>query len=134
MKKKKQIVSIFQLQLPCNVAKSDAVLGPTFGQYGVKAMEFCKKFNEYTTSNNYITGLVVKIIVTIYKDRSFDFLLKTPPLFFLFSQLSEDNLISIRDLYKVILIKKLDIFYLSLPIMYKNIAHTLIKNYKYEIK
>jgi large subunit ribosomal protein L11 len=120
--------------LPCNEAKNDAILGQTFGQYGIKAIDFCKKFNEFTLSKNSTSGLLVKVIVTVYKDRSYDFYLKTPPQFFLFLKVYNDNYISVRDLYKILLIKRLDVFYLSLFTMYKNMLHTLIETYKYEIR
>ena len=132
--KSKKIAAIIQVQLPCNIAKNDSVIGPTFGQYGIKGIDFCKKYNEYTVSQKYPDGLIIKTMVIIYKDRSFDFLLKTPPIFFLFSKIVNlENIINVRDLYKVLKIKKKDVYLLSFKQSYKNLLQNL-KTYKYEIQ
>lgn len=130
---KNKLITILNFRLPALEAKNDSIVGPTFGQYGIKGMDFCKKFNEYTAQFDFVSGFIFKVLVYIYKDRSFSFLLRTPPLFFLFYLVSSDlNVINIRDIYKITLIKSLEVKHVSLPILYKNILFSL-KTYKYTV-
>ncbi len=77
MKGKKEIVTEIKLQIPAGQANPAPPVGPALGQHGVNIMEFCKRFNEAT--NNMEPGLVIPVVITVYKDRSFSFVLKTPP-------------------------------------------------------
>ena len=72
----KQIVTQVKLQIPGGQANPSPPVGPALGQHGVNIMEFCKSFNAKTSDR---PGLVIPVIITIYKDRSFTFVLKTPP-------------------------------------------------------
>ncbi len=72
----KQIITQVKLQIPGAQANPSPPVGPALGQHGVNIMEFCKSFNAKTSDRS---GLVIPVIITIYKDRSFTFILKTPP-------------------------------------------------------
>lgn len=130
---KKKLITILNFRLPVMEAKNDSVVGPTFGQYGIKGMDFCKKFNEFTNQLNLLSGLILKVLVTIFKDRTFSFTLKTPPLYFLlFIASSTENVIFLRDLYKIAFLKAQNLGHLPLYIVYKNILNSL-KKYKYSL-
>jgi large subunit ribosomal protein L11 len=73
--KKKEVVAQVRLQLPAGQATPAPPVGPALGQHGVNLMQFVKEFNDRTRN---LQGLVVPVIVTVYKDRSFTFELKTP--------------------------------------------------------
>lgn len=77
MKGKKEIVTQIKLQIPAGQANPAPPIGPALGQHGVNIMEFCKRFNEATKKME--AGLIIPVVITVYKDRSFDFVLKTPP-------------------------------------------------------
>lgn len=72
----KKVVAEVKLLIPAGKATPAPPVGPALGQYGVNIMEFCKAFNAATSSQ---AGMTVPVIVTIYSDRSFTFVLKTPP-------------------------------------------------------
>ena len=74
--KGKEIVAQVKLQIPAGGATPAPPVGPALGQHGVNIMEFCKAFNDATKKE---AGTIIPVIVTIYKDRSFSFILKTPP-------------------------------------------------------
>jgi large subunit ribosomal protein L11 len=65
-----------KLQIPAGKANPAPPVGPALGQHGVNIMEFCKGFNAQTNSQE---GLILPVVVTIYADRSFTFVVKTPP-------------------------------------------------------
>jgi large subunit ribosomal protein L11 len=73
--KKKEVVAQVRLQLPAGQATPAPPVGPALGQHGVNLMQFVKEFNDRTRN---LQGLVVPVIVTVYKDRSFTFEVKTP--------------------------------------------------------
>ncbi len=73
--KKKEVVAIVRLQLPGGQATPAPPVGPALGQHGVNLMQFVKEFNDKTRDKQ---GLVVPVVVTIYKDRSYTFEVKTP--------------------------------------------------------
>ncbi|MEO0254839.1 MAG: 50S ribosomal protein L11 [candidate division WOR-3 bacterium] len=77
MKGKKEIITQIKLQIPAGQANPAPPIGPALGQHGVNIMEFCKRFNEATKKME--AGLIIPVLITVYKDRSFDFVLKTPP-------------------------------------------------------
>lgn len=73
----KKIKTVIKLQLPAGQASPAPPVGPILGQYGCNIMAFCKEYNERTASQ---AGAIVPAEITIYEDRSFTFVLKTPPV------------------------------------------------------
>ncbi len=74
--KKKEVMAKVKLQIPAGQANPAPPVGSALGPHGVNIMEFCKQFNDATKDK---AGLIIPVIITIYKDRSFTFELKTPP-------------------------------------------------------
>jgi len=72
----KEILAKFKVQAKAGEATPAPPLGPLLGQYGVNIIEFCNQFNQKTQDNK---GLIVTAEVTVYKDRTFNFIIKTPP-------------------------------------------------------
>ncbi|ACS79238.1 MULTISPECIES: 50S ribosomal protein L11 [Maridesulfovibrio] len=72
---KKEIGKI-KLQIPAGSANPSPPVGPALGQHGVNIMEFCKAFNAKTQDQK---GMIIPVIITVYQDRSFSFITKTPP-------------------------------------------------------
>ncbi|MFC1717073.1 50S ribosomal protein L11 [Candidatus Poribacteria bacterium] len=72
----KKILSVIKLQIPAGQANPGPPVGPALGQHGVNASEFVKAFNAQTQNQG---GITVSVVVTIYGDRTFSFILKTPP-------------------------------------------------------
>ena len=72
----KKVVGSIKLQIPAGAANPSPPVGPALGQRGVNIMEFCKSFNAQTQN---MQGLVIPVIVTVYADRSFTFITKSPP-------------------------------------------------------
>ena len=79
----KKVVGSIQLQSPAGAATPSPPVGPALGQRGVNIMEFCKAFNAQTQA---MQGLVIPVIVTVYADRSFTFVTKSPPAAVLIKQ------------------------------------------------
>lgn len=77
----KKINAYIKLQVKAGEANPSPPVGPALGQHGVNIMEFCKAFNAQTQS--YEKGLPLPVIITVYSDRSFSFIIKTPPASFL---------------------------------------------------
>ena len=73
----KKIEAYIKLQVPANEANPSPPVGPALGQHGVNIMEFCKAFNAQT--QNLEKGMPVPVVITVYSDRSFTFIMKTPP-------------------------------------------------------
>ena len=73
----KKISAYVKLQIPGGKANPSPPVGPALGQHGVNIMEFCKSFNARTQNAN---GMVTPVVITIYSDRSFTFITKTPPV------------------------------------------------------
>ncbi|EKN42707.1 50S ribosomal protein L11 [Clostridium botulinum] len=67
---------MIKLQLPAGKASPAPPVGPALGQHGVNIMGFCKEFNAKTANQ---AGLIIPVVITVYQDRSFSFILKTPP-------------------------------------------------------
>ena len=74
--KKKKITGLIKLQIKAGAANPAPPVGPALGQHGVNIMEFCKAYNAQTESQR---GMVVPVEITVYDDRSFTFITKTPP-------------------------------------------------------
>jgi large subunit ribosomal protein L11 len=72
----KEVNAIVKLQVPAAKANPAPPIGPALGQHGVNIMEFCKAFNAKTQSQE---GAIIPVVITIYTDRSFTFITKTPP-------------------------------------------------------
>ena len=72
----KKITGYVKLQIPAGQANPAPPVGPALGQKGVNIMEFCKQFNARTQAQ---AGLVIPVVITVYNDRSFTFITKTPP-------------------------------------------------------
>jgi large subunit ribosomal protein L11 len=72
----KPIKTTIKLQIPAGAANPAPPVGPALGQHGVNIQEFCTRFNEQSKPQ---IGNVLPVVITIYEDRSFDFILKTPP-------------------------------------------------------
>ena len=74
--KKKKVAGLIKLQIQAGAANPAPPVGPALGQHGVNIMEFCKAYNAATENQR---GNVIPVEITVYEDRSFDFVLKTPP-------------------------------------------------------
>ena len=73
----KEISGIIKLQIKGGAANPSPPVGPALGAKGVNIMEFCKQFNARTQDK---AGKIIPVIITVYKDKSFDFIIKTPPV------------------------------------------------------
>jgi large subunit ribosomal protein L11 len=76
MPPKKKVSGLIKLQIQAGAANPAPPVGPALGQHGVNIMEFCKAYNAATESQR---GQIIPVEITVYEDRSFDFVLKTPP-------------------------------------------------------
>jgi len=72
----KKVITNIKLQIPAGQATPTPPVGPALGQHGVNIMEFCKAFNAQTQDRQ---GLIIPAVITVYADRSFSFVLKSPP-------------------------------------------------------
>ena len=73
----KKIVNKVKLQVPAGQANPAPPIGPALGQHGVNIMEFCKQYNERTKDK---TGTILPVVISIYEDKTFTFILKSPPV------------------------------------------------------
>jgi len=72
----KKVTATVRLQIPAGAANPAPPVGPALGQAGVNIMEFCKKFNAATQAQQ---GLIIPVVITVYQDKSFTFITKSPP-------------------------------------------------------
>jgi large subunit ribosomal protein L11 len=72
----KKVLTLIKLQIPAGAANPAPPVGPALGQHGVNIMEFCKAFNARTQQD---AGTIIPVEITVFEDRSFDFITKTPP-------------------------------------------------------
>ena len=72
----KKITGIIKLQIPAGKATPAPPVGPALGQHGVNIMDFCKAYNAKTQKDE---GLIIPVVITVYQDRSYSFITKTPP-------------------------------------------------------
>lgn len=79
----KKVTGFIKLQVQAGNANPAPPVGPALGQYGVNIMEFCKSFNDQTRSQ---TGTIIPVEITVYADRTFSFIMKTPPASILLKQ------------------------------------------------
>ena len=77
MAKNKEIITYIKLQVPAGAASPSPPVGPALGQHGVNLMDFCNAFNAQTIE--FEKNLPVQVVITVYEDRSFDFIVKTTP-------------------------------------------------------
>jgi large subunit ribosomal protein L11 len=82
----KKIAGFIKLQIPAGKANPSPPVGPALGQKGVNIMEFCKQFNARTNEKE---GLIIPVVITVYSDKSFTFITKTPPAAVLLKKLSK---------------------------------------------
>ena len=76
MAPKKPVKALIKLQVPAGAANPAPPVGPALGQHGVNIMDFCNQFNDRTRDQQ---GLVIPVVISVYEDRSFGFITKTPP-------------------------------------------------------
>src|ERR671914_2170111 len=81
----KKVLTLIKLQVPGGAANPAPPVGPALGQHGVNIMEFCKAFNAQTQDQN---GRIIPVEITVFEDRSFTFITKTPPAAVLIKQLA----------------------------------------------
>jgi large subunit ribosomal protein L11 len=74
----KKVIALVKLQIPAGKATPAPPVGPALGQHGVGIMDFCKSFNAKTSDKDQ-EGLIIPVVITVYADRSFSFITKTPP-------------------------------------------------------
>ena len=79
----KEVVGLIKLQIEAGKANPAPPVGPALGQKGVNIMDFCKKFNDKTKGD---MGKIIPVVITVYKDKSFDFICKKPPTSFLIKE------------------------------------------------
>lgn len=72
----KKVMAFVKLQVEAGKANPSPPIGPALGQHGVNIMDFCKAFNAKTTND---AGMIIPVVITVYQDRSFTFITKTPP-------------------------------------------------------
>ena len=72
----KKVTALVKLQVPAGQANPSPPVGPALGQHGVNIMEFCKAYNAKTQNQK---GMIIPVVITVYADRSFSFITKTPP-------------------------------------------------------
>lgn len=82
----KEIMSLIKLQIVAGQANPAPPIGPVLGQHGLNIMDFCKQFNAATQKE---AGKLIPVEISVYKDRSFTFILKTPPVSFLLKQIAK---------------------------------------------
>ena len=79
----KKIIAQIKLQVTAGQANPSPPIGPALGQHGVNIMDFCKAFNARTTNDE---GMIIPVVITVYQDRTFTFITKTPPAAVLLKQ------------------------------------------------
>jgi large subunit ribosomal protein L11 len=82
----KKVIAQIKLQLPAGQANPSPPVGPALGQHGVNIMEFCKSYNAKTAAQE---GTIIPVLITVYADRSFTFITKTPPASVLLKQAAQ---------------------------------------------
>ena len=82
----KKVTGLVKLQIPAGQANPSPPIGPALGQQGVNIMEFCKAFNAKTQAQ---TGTILPVVISVYADRSFTFIVKSPPASFLIKKMAK---------------------------------------------
>ena len=95
----KKISSYIKLQIPAGQANPAPPVGPALGQHGVNIMDFCKAFNAQTQDQ---PGMIIPVVITVYVDKSFSFVTKTPPASFLIRKAAKLNKGANKPGYEVV--------------------------------
>lgn len=106
----KKMTASIRLLVPAAKANPSPPVGPALGQRGVNIMEFCKQFNERT--KQYKDSIPIPVKVTVYSDRSFTFVTKTPPSSYLIKKAAESNkekVVDLEQLYEIARLKHQDL-------------------------
>lgn len=102
-----KIAGFIKLQIPAGKATPAPPVGPALGQHGVNIMQFCKEFNEKTAKD---AGLIIPVVITVFADRSFTFITKTPPAAVLLKKACKlDKASGVPNKTKVATISKADV-------------------------
>src|SRR6187551_516103 len=127
-----KVSKIIDLIAPARNAKMGPPVGPILGQAKIKVKDFCTLFNNVTI--NYDENFPVRVRVFVFKDETFVFTLRTPNVHFLiknFLNFNKTHSLSLIDIYKISLIKKIELKHLNLRIIIKNILNTMkLRNIK----
>ena len=108
-----KVVGLIKLQIPAGKATPAPPVGPALGQHGVNIMSFTKEFNERTKND---AGLIIPVVITVYEDRSFTFVTKTPPAAVLIKKACGiDKASGVPNKNKVATISKLSLIHISEP-------------------
>lgn len=127
-----KVIRIINIIVPAKKAQLGPPVGPALSQARVKAKDFCDVFNNISSS--YKENFPLHVQIFIYADKRFNFYIKTPSINFMIKNiLKNKNYLSIEDVFKIALIKKLDINYIDLKTIVKNIFN-FIKLYKIKLK
>ena len=122
------------LIVPAQLAKLSPPVGSTLGQVKIKVKDFCTSFNDSTVS--YKKGLPLKVLVFVYKNETFNYIVKPSSTTFLLKNviaLNKKKEITLLDIYKIMIIKKSELEFISEKVIFRNIL-TLAKIMKIEIK
>lgn len=128
-----RVVKKVDLIIPAQTAKLGPPVGPVLGQVKIKVKDFCTMFNDGTAK--FKIGLPLRVVVFVFKNETFNFIVKTPSTSFLLKnalKLNKSEVLTLLDLYKIATIKKLDFPHLSLQAIFKSILVTA-KASKYKI-
>lgn len=121
------------LVIPAQTAKLGPPVGPVLGQVKMKVKDFCTSFNEYTMS--YKLGFPLKVVVFVYKNETFDFIVYPPSVAFLIKNnlnTSKKKTLSYLDIYKIMLIKRVEFKNVDDKIIFRNIL-SIAKSMKVQI-
>ena len=105
----KEVLSLIKLQIPAGGANPSPPVGPALGQRGLNIMEFCKAFNDKT--KNLEKGVPIPVVITAYKNRSFDFITKLPPVSYYLkkaAKINKGNSTPVRSLEGKVTIKDIE--------------------------
>lgn len=122
------------LIIPAQNAKLGPPVGPILGQVKIKVKDFCTLFNDST--KKYQENFPIKTLVFVHKNEKFSFLIKTPSITFLLKNLQKNKLknsLTLTDIYKIMLIKKLDDMNIDDKLIFRNILN-IAKNIGIQIK
>jgi large subunit ribosomal protein L11 len=127
-----KVIRIIDLIVPAQKAQLGPPVGPALSQARLKAKDFCDIFNN--TSKKYKENFPLCVKIFVFSDKRFNFLIKTPSIGFLLKNvLKTKKIIHLNDVYKIAKIKKVDMNYLDIKIILKNVLN-FIKLYKIKIK
>ncbi len=124
----KKITGYIKLQLPAGKATPSPPVGPALGQHGVNIMEFCKAYNAETAPQ---VGMIIPVVITVYSDRSFTFITKTPPasrLLLKYAKLEKGSSVPNRDKVAKLTVAQLEeIAKTKMPDLYATNMETAVR-------